>query len=253
MTPDKQQNAILTQKKPIPRHIAIIMDGNGRWAKSLGKSRIEGHQAGAERVKEILDASFANGIEFVTLYAFSSENWNRPKLEVDALMALLKTTLLRFGSDIIKNEIGFHTIGDISALPNDCVTEIQKLKDATKDFRKHNIVLALNYGSINEIERAVGKIAKDVKLGKISEDSINWNTISSYLDTANIPNPDLLIRTSGEKRLSNYLMLQSAYAEIYFTNVNWPDFDKIELKKALDDFSTRERRYGKTGEQINNL
>lgn len=225
-----------------PRHIAIIMDGNGRWAKSKGLPRIMGHRQGAQRVLDVFEAAAKAGVKFLTLYAFSSENWNRPQAEVKSLMSLLLLSLKKYGKMFLEKEVRFRTIGDISALPEDCRTEIENLKGKTERFTKANLVLALNYGSRDELVRAVNKI------GKAS--GITWADIQKNLDTSDIPDPDLIIRTSGEMRLSNYLMLQAAYSELYFTNVNWPDFGAEELEKALREYAKRERRYGLTTEQL---
>lgn len=226
----------------IPRHVAIIMDGNGRWAKERGLSRVSGHKEGAKRVLEVFEAAAKGGIEYLTLYAFSSENWNRPKLEVKALMKLLLASLKKYGKLFIEKEVRFLTIGDISALPKDCQDALNSLKKQTENFAKSNLVLALNYGSRDELVRAVNKIEK--------KGNVCWKDIAENLDTAGIPDPDLIIRTSGEMRLSNYLLLQSAYSELYFTNVYWPDFNAGQLEKALCEYAKRERRYGFTTEQL---
>lgn len=226
----------------LPRHVAIIMDGNGRWAKEKGLSRVSGHNEGAKRVLEVFEAAANKGIEYLTLYAFSSENWNRPKLEVKALMKLLLASLKKYGGLFVEKEVRFLTIGDISALPKDCQSALNSLKKQTERFSKSNLVLALNYGSRDELVRAVNKIEKRGNIG--------WGDIAENLDTAGIPDPDLVIRTSGEMRLSNYLLLQSAYSELYFTNVYWPDFNADQLEKALREYAKRERRYGFTTEQL---
>lgn len=241
----KQQNA------PVPQHIAIIMDGNGRWAKQRGMSRIEGHKRGARQIKKVIEASVQLGVKFLTLYAFSSENWNRPKAEVNALMRLLESTIKINAKYFVKNSIKFETIGDLAALPAYCRKAVDWLKNKTKDFGKFTLVLALNYGSRDEIVRAVKSCAEAVKNKILSPENISWEEIAKRLDTAAIPDPDLIIRTSGEMRLSNYLMLQSAYSELYFTDVNWPDFGESEVKKAVAEFAARERRFGKTSEQVN--
>lgn len=236
----------------VPRHIAIIMDGNGRWAKQRGKTRIQGHKQGAEQIRKVLAAARELGVKYLTLYAFSSENWNRPKTEVSALMHLLEASLKSGERDFVENKIRFETIGDISALPDYCRKAIEKVKNSTKDFSEQTLVLALNYGSRDEISRAVKSLARDAADGKISPEGVSWREIEKRLDTAKgaIPDPDLIIRTSGEQRLSNYLMLQGAYAELYFTDVNWPDFGGEELCKAVAEYAKRERRYGLTSEQI---
>ena len=234
----------------IPTHIAIIMDGNGRWAKQHGKTRIQGHKKGAQQIAKVVEASAEMGVKYLTLYAFSSENWNRPKTEVNALMRLLEASIKSNEKKFIKNGIRFETIGDISALPNYCQKAIAQIKKSTKDCEKITLILALNYGSRDEIVRAVKSISDDVEAKKLSAKEISWETIQERLDTAKFPDPDLIIRTSGEQRLSNYLMLQAAYAEFYFTSTNWPDFDKTELQKAVEVFSQRERRYGLISEQL---
>ncbi|MBO7522200.1 MAG: di-trans,poly-cis-decaprenylcistransferase [Opitutales bacterium] len=225
-----------------PRHVAIIMDGNGRWAKGRGLPRIMGHREGARRVLDVFEAAAKKGVEFLTLYAFSSENWSRPKSEVNSLMKLLMSSLKKYGKMFLKNEVRFRTIGDISALPENCRAEIERLKESTRRFTKANLVLALNYGSRGELVRAANKI------GKAS--GITWEDIKKNLDTAEIPDPDIIIRTSGEMRLSNFLLLQAAYSELYFTSVNWPDFDAKEFEKAMREYAKRERRYGLTTEQL---
>ena len=236
--------------KKIPRHVAIIMDGNGRWAKERGKPRVEGHYRGAEKISEVLAAARKAGVEFVTLYAFSSENWSRPKDEVDALMSLLSEMAQTKKSEFVENNVRFRTIGDMSALPPKCASDIRALEKLTENFSAQTLVLALNYGSRDELARAVRAVAKDAASGKISPESVGYETIASRLDTAGIPDPDLLVRTSGEMRLSNFLLLQSAYAELYFTKTYWPDFGGGEFLEAVEEYGRRERRYGMTGEQI---
>jgi len=236
--------------KKIPRHVAIIMDGNGRWAKERGKPRIEGHYRGAEKISEVLAAARKAGVEFVTLYAFSSENWSRPKEEVDALMSLLSEMAQTKKSEFVENNVRFRTIGDIAALPPKCAADIRALEKLTENFSAQTLVLALNYGSRDELARAVRSIAKDAADGKLSPESASYETIASRLDTADIPDPDLLVRTSGEMRLSNFLLLQSAYAELYFTKTYWPDFGESDFLEAVEEYGRRERRYGMTGEQI---
>ena len=234
----------------IPKHIAIIMDGNGRWAKQHNKTRIEGHKKGATQINKVMEVARKFGVEYITLYAFSSENWNRPKAEVSALMHLLEASIKTNFKNFVKNEIHFETIGDISALPTYCRNAIEKLKNATCTFKKQTLILALNYGSHDEITRVVKGIVNDVNNKGLSEKDICWEYIQNRLDTAQFPNPDLVIRTSGEMRLSNYLMLQSAYSELYFTEVLWPDFNNEELCKAVYEYQQRQRRYGLTGEQV---
>ncbi|MBE6414415.1 MAG: isoprenyl transferase [Verrucomicrobiaceae bacterium] len=240
----------LKENMNVPQHIAIIMDGNGRWAKQHNKSRIEGHKKGAQQIKKVLDGARKFGVKYITLYAFSSENWNRPKVEVSALMHLLEKSIKANEKDFIKNEVRFETIGDISALPSYCQKAIAKIKKSTQHFNKQTLILALNYGSRDEITRVVKKLITSAENNEISSKDITWECIQQNLDTAHIPDPDLIIRTSGEKRLSNYLMLQAAYAEFYFTDILWPDFDEQHLHDAIQEYANRERRYGLTSEQI---
>ena len=239
-----------TQDNPIPQHVAIIMDGNGRWAKERGLPRIDGHRQGAKQIHQIIEAANEYGIKYLTLYALSSENWNRPKEEVEALMSLLSSAIRENKKNFIENEIRFRTIGDVSALPKSCVNDIVSLESATKRFDKRTLVLALNYGSRDELVRAVSKITHLALDGKINPNKIAWKNIAENLDTAGIPDPDLLIRTSGEMRLSNYLMLQAAYSELYFTKTYWPDFGRDDFAKAVAEYQRRERRYGLTGDQL---
>ncbi len=242
--------SIKEDRKIIPQHIAIIMDGNGRWAKAQKKTRIEGHKQGALQIRKVLSGAKKLGVKYITLYAFSSENWNRPKTEVTALMRLLEMSIKTNAKEFIANKTRFETIGDISALPNYCQKAIADIKQKTANFDEQVLILALNYGSRDEIVRTAQKIAQECADGKMKPENISWQTIAERLDTAQFPDPDLIIRTSGEIRLSNYLMLQGAYAEFYFTDVNWPDFDETELEKAVETFANRERRYGLTSEQL---
>lgn len=246
MASENKNVEIPATKSSSPRHVAIIMDGNGRWAKSRGLPRLMGHKKGAQVVREIFETAARMGVEYLTLYAFSSENWNRPKSEVNALMNLLVSTIKKYSKEFEKNQIRFHTIGDISKLPEDCFKALQMLKEKTRAFTKSNLVLALNYGSRDELLRAIANISKK------GIENPTWQDVADNLDTAGIPDPDFMIRTSGEMRLSNYLLLQAAYAELYFTDVLWPDFNKDEFKKALDEYAKRERRYGLTTEQLKN-
>ena len=228
----------------IPQHVAIIMDGNGRWAKERGKPRIDGHKQGAKQISKVLKAAEKCGVKILTLYAFSSENWNRPREEVDALMSLLSAAIRENRKSFIDNEIRFRTIGDIDALPANCVKDIEELEKTTKRFEKQTLVLALNYGSRDELIRAVSKIAHQALDGKINPNKICWKNISDNLDTADIPDPDLLIRPGGEQRISNFLLWQCAYSEFYFTDVLWPDFTPQELDKAIAVYNSRDRRFG---------
>ena len=228
----------------IPNHIAIIMDGNGRWAKKRFLPRNAGHVAGAKTVEKIIEDAYDLGVKYLTVYAFSTENWNRPDDEVAALMKLLKNYL----KDCIKransNNMRVRVIGERSRLEPEIVEKIEELEECSKDNDGITFIIALNYGSRDEIRRATTKMAMDCKEGKLNPEDITEDTISSYLDTRGIPDPDLLIRTSGEIRLSNYLLWQLAYTEFYFTDVLWPDFNKEELKKAIVKYNQRDRRFG---------
>lgn len=239
-------------KTRIPRHIAIIMDGNGRWAKSKGLARIFGHQAGVKAVRKITEACGEFGVDYLTLYAFSTENWNRPKAEVDALMTLLVDTIERETPDLMKNNVRLLAIGNLERLPEKAQEKFQECMRKTESNTGVKLVLALSYSSRWEITAAVRSLAEQVKNGEMQAEQINEEVITNYLTTRNIPDPDLLIRTSGELRISNFLLWQLAYSELYFTDVFWPDFDKEELAKAIVSFQQRERRYGKTSEQLNN-
>lgn len=241
-------NNIVPEKIPI--HVAIIMDGNGRWAKKHGKERIEGHKAGIESVRNSVKASIECGVKYLTLYAFSTENWNRPKEEVDALMELLVYAIETEVPELHKNNINLNTIGDISKLPEKCQISLQKSIDYLKNNTQLTLTLALNYSSRWEITNACQLIAKKVQQGILKPEEINQQTISQHLNTSNIPDPELIIRTSGEHRISNFLLWQAAYAEFYFTPIYWPEFTKEEFYKAILDFQKRERRFGKTSEQI---
>lgn len=230
--------------KNIPRHIAIILDGNGRWAKKKFLPRNAGHAAGSKNVEKICSAAWNMGIEYVTMYAFSTENWSRPKDEVDALMKLLYSYLKDCINTSKKNNMQVRVIGDISKLETSLQEKIAELEEVSSYNTGLHFQVALNYGSRDEIKRGIKKIAKEVKEGKLNIDDIDEDVISSHLDTYGIPDPDLMIRTSGEQRLSNYLLWQLAYAEFYFTDVLWPDFDKKELEKAVKFYQTRDRRFG---------
>jgi undecaprenyl diphosphate synthase len=246
MKPDAQANAKL------PVHVAIIMDGNGRWAKARGLPRNAGHRQGAENVRTIVRAARDLGIRFITLYAFSAENWDRPKEEVDELMRLLERFLDSQAKEIQKQQLRFLTIGDIAALPQGVQERIEKVRKESAANENGTLVLALNYGSRQEIVAAAKAYAADVQAGRENPDALDWAKLSKYLYTRDIPDPDLVIRTSGEERISNFLLLQGAYAEYYFSPKNWPEFGKADLKAALDEYATRERRFGKTGEQLEN-
>ena len=228
----------------IPEHVAIILDGNGRWAKKRLMPRNYGHAQGSKNVERICEEAWRMGIKYLTVYAFSTENWNRPKSEVDALMTLLRNYMKTCLKTAKKNDMKIRVIGDIAPLDDDIKKRIHELEEASKDNGGLNFTIALNYGSRDEITRATKKMAKAVADGELNPDDITEDTVNSYLDTAGIPDPDLLIRTSGEIRLSNYLLWQLAYTEFYFTDVLWPDFNKEELKKAIVKYNERDRRFG---------
>lgn len=229
----------------IPQHVSIILDGNGRWAKSKGLPRTAGHTAGAKNVEPTLRAADKLGIKYVTMYAFSTENWNRPDDEVKALMKLLDSYLKNCLELARKNNMRVRVIGDIRRLDESMQQKIKALEEESAKYTGLNFQIALNYGSRDEIIRGMKAMYRDIEAGNMGEDDITEEKFSSYLDTKDIPDPDLMIRTSGEQRLSNYLMWQHAYSEFYFTDVAWPDFDEEELKKAVDAYSNRNRRYGK--------
>ena len=232
-----------TQRK-IPAHVAIIMDGNGRWAKKRGLPRTMGHAQGAKVVEQILEDADHMGIRYLTVYAFSTENWTRPGTEVKALMNLLRTYMKTSLAKCAKNNVRIRVIGDKSRLDPDLQDSIRTLEEATKNNTGIGFQIAINYGSRDEIARAVRKIAQKTAAGELRPEDITEETISDALDTAGIPNPDLLIRTCGEERLSNFLMWQLSYSEMYFTDTAWPDFTKVELEKAVDAYNHRERRFG---------
>lgn len=234
----------------LPKHVAIIMDGNGRWAKSNGKARIFGHQNGVKAVRNVTEAAAEVGIEYLTLYAFSTENWNRPKAEVNALMHLLVNTIAKETKTLNKNNIRLTAIGDLESLPSKCISELDKAIEETSKNNGLTLVLALSYSARWEIINAVKKLLIDVKDNKLSESEISESIFNNYLCTQNIPDPELLIRTSGEYRISNFLLWQAAYAEFYFTKTFWPDFTKEHFWEAIMDFQKRERRFGKTSEQL---
>ena len=228
----------------IPQHVAIILDGNGRWAKSKGMPRTYGHTIGAKNVENICRAAYDMGIKYLTFYAFSTENWNRPDAEVDALMKLLDSYLKTCLKTAEKNNMRVRVIGEISRLKPECQESIRKVVEASAQYDGLNMTIAINYGSRDEITRAVRVIADEVRQGKLSPEEIDESVIASHLDTADLPDPDLLIRTSGELRLSNYLLWQLAYSEFYFTEVPWPAFDKRELELAVRAYNNRDRRFG---------
>ena len=228
----------------IPAHIAIILDGNGRWAKAKGMPRNYGHAQGSKNVERICEEAYRMGVKYLTVYAFSTENWNRPKDEVDALMKLLRNYMKTCLKTAAKNDMKVRVMGDKTGLDEDIRNRIAELEEATKDNGGLNFQIALNYGSRDEIVRAVRRVSEDVKEGKVKPEDIDEKMFETYLDTHGIPDPDLMIRTSGELRLSNYLLWQLAYTEFYFTDIPWPDFTKEELSKAIEQYNRRDRRYG---------
>lgn len=237
-------------KTRLPSHIAVIMDGNGRWARMQGKERLYGHLHGVESVRAVTEAAVALGIRYLTLYTFSTENWNRPKAEVDGLMELLVENIIKETPTFRKNNIRFTVIGDISMLPESARMRLEECMSETAGHTGMTLVLALSYSSRWEIVRAARLIADRVARGDLKTSEIDERTFENYLTTAGIPDPDLVIRTGGEVRLSNYLLWQSAYAELYFTDLFWPDFRAEHLYMAIIDYQQRERRFGKTSEQI---
>ncbi len=232
-------------RERLPKHIAIIMDGNGRWAKERGLNRIFGHQTGVDSVRVCTEAAAEIGIKYLTLYAFSTENWARSKEEVDALMELLIDTIEKETPDLNKNKIRLLAIGDLNRLPAGAKEKLNSCIEQTADNNRLTLVLALSYSAKWEITDAVKQIAREVAEGKLNIDDIEESTISEHLTTKNIPDPDLMIRTSGEKRISNFLLWQLAYSEFYFTEIHWPDFRQESLHEAIVDYQKRERRYGK--------
>jgi undecaprenyl diphosphate synthase len=237
-------------KSRVPRHVAIIMDGNGRWAKEKGQDRLYGHFHGVESVRNIVEGAGELGIEYLTLYAFSTENWDRPAYEVTGLMELLVETIKKEAADLKKNKIKLHVIGDMSMLPEKARKELEEVLEDTKENSTMHLIMALSYSSRWELVNAVKQIAFDVQAGKVDPAAITQDTLQSYLTTSAFPDPELMIRTSGEYRISNFLLYQLAYAELYFTNVRWPDFRKENLYEAIIDFQNRERRFGKTSDQL---
>jgi len=234
----------------IPNHIAVIMDGNGRWAKQNGKARVFGHRSGVKSVRSVTEGAAEIGVKYLTLYAFSTENWNRPKAEVMALMQLLVSTIAKETKTLNKNNIRLEAIGDLKSLPEKCFNELEKAKENTSKNDGMTLVLALSYSSRWEIVNAVNSLLIDVKNQTITEKQITEELFKNYLCTATIPDPELIIRTSGEYRVSNFLLWQAAYSEFYFTKTLWPDFRKENLWEAIEDYQKRERRFGKTSEQL---
>jgi undecaprenyl diphosphate synthase len=239
-------------KNKLPEHIAIIMDGNGRWAQRKGNQRIFGHKNGVKAVRDVVEGAGELGVKYLTLYAFSTENWNRPKQEVDALMGLLVTTINSETDTLIKNNVRLLTIGDTDGLPKNVRANLKELIENTSDNKGLTLILALNYSARWEIINAVKNILKDNQKETIEINNIDNGFFENYLNTKGIPDPDLMIRTSGEYRISNFLIWQLAYSELYFTEVLWPDYRKNDLYEAIIDYQNRERRFGKTGEQVKN-
>ena len=234
----------------IPKHTAIIMDGNGRWAEQKGMPRIFGHQNGVTAVRRIVEAASKFNIKYLTLFTFSAENWDRPRSEVDTLMGLLVQTLKDQFEDMFKNNIKLNAIGDLDTLPGEVREELYTIIESTKDNTGMTLTLALSYGGKQEIFKAVKEISEKVKNDIICLDNFDDSVINDHLYTSNLPDVDLLIRTSGEKRISNFLLWQIAYAELYFTDVYWPDFTEEDLEKAIVEYQNRERRFGKTSKQL---
>jgi undecaprenyl diphosphate synthase len=234
----------------LPQHVAIIMDGNGRWAKEKGKLRVFGHKNGVLAVRDTIEGAAELGIKNLTLYAFSTENWKRPKLEVTALMELLVSTINKETKTLLENNVRLNAIGDLSSLPKRCHEELLEAMDKTKHNTRLTLTLALSYSSRWEILNATKNIAIDVKNGKIKQEDINEQLFENYLSTKGLPDPELMIRTSGEHRMSNYLLWHLAYAELYFTSKLWPDFRREDLFEAVYNYQQRERRFGLTSEQI---
>ena len=234
----------------LPKHIAIIMDGNGRWAKEKGKNRIFGHTNGVQSVREVSEACAEIGVKCLTLYAFSTENWNRPKLEVVALMELLVMTIRKETKTLMENKIRLKAIGNLDSLPKRCYDELMESIEITKGNERMDLVLALSYSGRDEIIQATKKIAAQIQNGEIQASEINEDLFSKNLFTSQLPDPELLIRTSGEHRVSNFLLWQIAYTEFYFTDIYWPEFRKENLYQAIINYQNRERRFGKTSEQV---
>jgi undecaprenyl diphosphate synthase len=233
----------------VPNHVAIILDGNGRWAKAKGLPRTTGHVQGAKTVEQICEDAYDMGINYLTVYAFSTENWNRPDSEVETLMNLLRSYMKNSIKRAMKNNMCVRVIGDKTALAEDLQESIEKLENETKNNTGLHFQIAINYGGRDELRRAVTKLASKVASGEVAPENINEAMIEDELDTAGLPSPDLMIRTSGEQRISNFLLWQLAYSELYFTSVPWPDFDKNELAKAVEAYNNRDRRYGLVKEE----
>lgn len=250
LSTDRKIQEELKRSGEIPTHIAIIMDGNGRWAKRRGLPRVAGHREGVKSVRDVVEACAQLGVKYLTLFAFSTENWRRPKEEIDTLMKLLIRTLRSETEKLHKNDIKLMAIGDIDSLPKEVRQELKDAMEKTKNNKRMVLNLALSYSGRWEIIEAVKEIARDVKKGKVKIEEIDDKLFSNYLKTAGIPDPDLLIRTSGELRISNFLLWQIAYTELYITDCLWPDFRRKHLYEAIRDYQRRERRFGMTSEQI---
>ena len=243
----------VTPNKNVPSHVAIIMDGNGRWASSHGKDRLHGHNSGVSSVREVLSSARKHGVNFLTLYTFSTENWNRPKDEVDGLMNLFAKTIASEIEELNENKVRIKFIGNTDLLPEFAREALDSATEYTKDNTGITLILALSYSSRWEILNATKQIANKVKSGELNEDDITDEIFSNHLSTAGIPDPELIIRTSGEYRISNFLLWQIAYSEFYFTDTLWPDFREKDFELAIESFQNRERRFGKTGQQIKQL
>lgn len=240
----------LVDIEKLPQHIAIIMDGNGRWAKQKGAKRVFGHQNAIKAVRDVTETCAELGVPYLTLYAFSTENWNRPRLEVSALMRLLVSTIRKETKTLIENDVRLHAIGDISALPKNCQRELQEAIEITKNNKRMTLTLALSYSGRWDMVQAAKKMVEAAQKGELKPEEVDEKLFSQQLSTHDIPDPELLIRTSGEVRISNFLLWQLAYAELYFTDLLWPDFRKEHLIDAIQSFQNRERRFGKTSEQL---
>jgi len=238
-------------ERAMPRHVAIIMDGNGRWAKQHGLDRSEGHSEGVVSVRKVVEAAVAVGdVKYLTVYTFSSENWKRPDGEIDALMSLMSLAVARETPDLIKNNVRLNVIGDLPLLPHDVRDALQESIDRTRDCTGLTLTLALSYSGRWDIAQAAQRIAEDAHGGNLYPHEVNEERFATYLSTRNLPDPDLLIRTGGEQRISNFLLWELSYTELYFTDTFWPDFREDEFNKALEEYARRERRFGKTSEQI---
>lgn len=237
-------------KSRVPEHVAIIMDGNGRWAKQHEKERFFGHQQGVEAVRTVIKAAAEVGVKYLTLYTFSTENWNRPKEEVDALMSLLVSAVRNEMESLKENQVRMRAIGDLESLPTECYNEFQHLVEETANDTGLTVVLALSYSGRSELTHATRKMAEEVKNGQLKPEDITPEVVSKHLYDSEIPDPDILIRTGGEYRISNFLLWQLAYSEFFFLPIMWPEFKKEDLWQVILDFQSRERRFGKTGEQV---